>query len=128
MSSSSAFVDPNCALLYWSIGNNICAAFLLSWPFWPKLEDNMCRHPLCCGRSVGIENLEEISISLGLVVLIGVLQVICVVDDEMAPRMKPNAAGEPSAFSFRYGISFMAAALSFLPVQLCVWLEVALLH
>ena len=62
--------------------------------------------------------------SSGLVVLIGVLQVICVVDDEMAPRMKPNAAGEPSAFSFRYGISFMAAALSFLPVQLCVWLEV----
>uniref|UniRef100_A0A914NP04 Uncharacterized protein n=1 Tax=Meloidogyne incognita TaxID=6306 RepID=A0A914NP04_MELIC len=50
----------------------------------------------------------------GLIVLIGVLQVICIVDDEMAPRMKPNAAG----------FSFMAAALSFLPVQLCVWLEV----
>ena len=39
----------------------------------------------------------------GLIVLIGVLQVICVVDDEMAPRMKPNAAGEPSVFTFRYG-------------------------
>nr|CAD2181067.1 unnamed protein product [Meloidogyne enterolobii] len=34
----------------------------------------------------------------GLIVLIGVLQVICIVDDEMAPRMKPNAAGEPSVF------------------------------
>ncbi|KAI3418792.1 hypothetical protein GPALN_007894 [Globodera pallida] len=38
----------------------------------------------------------------GLVILVGVLQVICIVDDEMAARMKPNAAGEPSAFSFHY--------------------------
>ncbi|KAL3073187.1 hypothetical protein niasHT_035463 [Heterodera trifolii] len=60
----------------------------------------------------------------GLVVLVGVLQVICIVDDEMAPRMKPNAAGEPSAFSFHYGLSFLSAALSFLPMQLCVWLEI----
>lgn len=30
---------------------------------------------------------------------------VCVVDDELAPRMKPNAAGEPSKFSFKYGIS-----------------------
>ncbi|CAK5086992.1 unnamed protein product [Meloidogyne enterolobii] len=35
-----------------------------------------------------------------LIVLIGVLQVICIVDDEMAPRMKPNAAGEPSVTAF----------------------------
>lgn len=33
----------------------------------------------------------------------GVLQFVCVVDDEMAPRMKPNAAGEPSKFKFQYG-------------------------
>ncbi|KAF7635525.1 hypothetical protein Mgra_00005067 [Meloidogyne graminicola] len=60
----------------------------------------------------------------GLIIFIGVLQVICIVDDEMAPRMKPNAAGEPSVFTFHYGFSFFTAALSFLPVQLCVWLEV----
>uniref|UniRef100_A0A914GQ88 Uncharacterized protein n=1 Tax=Globodera rostochiensis TaxID=31243 RepID=A0A914GQ88_GLORO len=60
----------------------------------------------------------------GLVVLVGVLQVICIVDDEMAARMKPNAAGEPSAFSFHYGLSFLSAALSFLPMQFCVWLEI----
>ncbi|VDM98493.1 unnamed protein product [Thelazia callipaeda] len=51
----------------------------------------------------------------GLVVLVGVLQFVCVVDDELAPRMKPNAAGEPS--KFRY--SFFFTSLSFLPLQLC---------
>lgn len=35
--------------------------------------------------------------------LVGVLQFVCIVDDELAPRMKPNAAGEPSEFSFVYG-------------------------
>ncbi|VDN56372.1 unnamed protein product [Dracunculus medinensis] len=39
----------------------------------------------------------------GLIILMGVLQFVCVVDDEMAPRMKPNAAGEPSKFKFQYG-------------------------
>lgn len=29
--------------------------------------------------------------------------VVCVVDDELAPRMKPNPAGEPSQFSYYYG-------------------------
>lgn len=33
----------------------------------------------------------------------GVLQLICVVDDEMYPRMKSNAAGEPSNYNFYYG-------------------------
>ncbi|CAG9537214.1 unnamed protein product [Cercopithifilaria johnstoni] len=55
----------------------------------------------------------------GLVVLVGVLQFVCVVDDELAPRMKPNAAGEPSKFSFVYGFSFFFASLSFLPLQMC---------
>uniref|UniRef100_A0A914Z3L4 Uncharacterized protein n=1 Tax=Panagrolaimus superbus TaxID=310955 RepID=A0A914Z3L4_9BILA len=59
----------------------------------------------------------------GLTVSMSVLQFVCVVDDEMAPRMKPNAAGEPSFFSYRYGYSFMAAALSFLPAQLCIYLQ-----
>ncbi|EYB82237.1 hypothetical protein Y032_0364g3570 [Ancylostoma ceylanicum] len=31
-----------------------------------------------------------------------VLMVVCVVDDELAPRMKPNSAGEPSKFSYLY--------------------------
>ncbi|MFH4973626.1 hypothetical protein AB6A40_000335 [Gnathostoma spinigerum] len=55
----------------------------------------------------------------GLVILMGVLQFVCVVDDELAPRMKPNAAGEPSKFTFRYGYSFFFSALSFLPLQMC---------
>ncbi|MCP9266400.1 Voltage-dependent calcium channel gamma-5 subunit [Dirofilaria immitis] len=55
----------------------------------------------------------------GLVVLVGVLQFVCVVDDELAPRMKPNAAGEPSKFSFVYGYSFFFTSLSFLPLQMC---------
>ncbi|KAI1726019.1 voltage-dependent calcium channel gamma-7 subunit [Ditylenchus destructor] len=59
----------------------------------------------------------------GLAVLIGMLQMICIVDDEMYPRMKPNSAGEPSVFSFKYGYSLMAAALSFLPIQICVYLQ-----
>lgn len=40
---------------------------------------------------------------LGLIVLVGILQIICIVDDEMYPRMKPNTAGEPSGFNFHYG-------------------------
>lgn len=80
--------------------------------------------------------------------LVGVLQFVCVVDDELAPRMKPNAAGEPSKFSFVYGnqfflrlyfiqilinngkvlivdfmiftgYSFFFTSLSFLPLQMC---------
>uniref|UniRef100_A0A914CBS1 Uncharacterized protein n=1 Tax=Acrobeloides nanus TaxID=290746 RepID=A0A914CBS1_9BILA len=59
----------------------------------------------------------------GIVVSMSVLQFICIVDDEMHPRMKPNAAGEPSKFNYKYGISFLSAALCFLPVQLCVYLQ-----
>ncbi|VDL80467.1 unnamed protein product [Nippostrongylus brasiliensis] len=49
--------------------------------------------------------------------------VVCVVDDELAPRMKPNSAGEPSKFSYIYGYPFFSAALSFLPVQICACLQ-----
>uniref|UniRef100_A0A914V025 Uncharacterized protein n=1 Tax=Plectus sambesii TaxID=2011161 RepID=A0A914V025_9BILA len=38
----------------------------------------------------------------GLIVCVAVLQFICVVDDEMTPRMKPNASGEQSKYSFEY--------------------------
>lgn len=71
---------------------------------------------------------------LGIVVLIGILQIICIVDDEMYPRMKPNTAGEPSGFTFYYGtlglklinilgFSFLTTALSFLPIQLCIYFQ-----
>uniref|UniRef100_A0A7E4W5R7 Claudin n=1 Tax=Panagrellus redivivus TaxID=6233 RepID=A0A7E4W5R7_PANRE len=59
----------------------------------------------------------------GLTVAMAILQFVCVVDDEMAPRMKLNAAGEPSLFAFCYGYAFLAAALSFMPTQLCVYLQ-----
>ncbi|KAK6763837.1 hypothetical protein RB195_024243 [Necator americanus] len=49
--------------------------------------------------------------------------VVCVVDDELAPRMKPNSSGEPSKFSYSYGYPFFFAALSFLPVQVCACLQ-----
>ncbi|CAB3400455.1 unnamed protein product [Caenorhabditis bovis] len=54
-----------------------------------------------------------------IVLCIAVLMVVCVVDDELAPRMKPNAAGEPSKFSYYYGPPFFSSALSFIPVQIC---------
>jgi hypothetical protein len=59
----------------------------------------------------------------GLLIFVAVLQVICAVDDEMTPRMKPKATGEQSSFNFRYGLSFFATALSFLPIQVCVYLQ-----
>ncbi|KAI6228957.1 hypothetical protein M3Y99_01176100 [Aphelenchoides fujianensis] len=62
-------------------------------------------------------------ISGGLIIFVAVLQVICAVDDEMAPRLKTNAAGEPSLFHYHYGPSFLSASLSFLPLQMCVYLQ-----
>lgn len=59
----------------------------------------------------------------GLTVSMSALQFVSVVDDEMQPRMKPNAAGEPSTFSYSYGLPFTVSALSFIPVQLCVYLQ-----
>jgi hypothetical protein len=49
----------------------------------------------------------------GLIVCVAVLQFICVVDDEMTPRKKPNASGEQSKYSFEYGSSvvFYSAVL-----------------
>ncbi|KAK5971069.1 Voltage-dependent calcium channel gamma-5 subunit [Trichostrongylus colubriformis] len=58
-----------------------------------------------------------------IVLSTAVLMVVCVVDDELAPRMKPNSAGEPSKFSYLYGYPFFSAALSFLPVQVCACLQ-----
>ncbi|VDO58846.1 unnamed protein product [Haemonchus placei] len=59
----------------------------------------------------------------GIILSTAVLMVVCVVDDELAPRMKPNSAGEPSKFSYLYGYPFFSAALSFLPVQVCACLQ-----
>ncbi|UMM43169.1 hypothetical protein L5515_018756 [Caenorhabditis briggsae] len=58
-----------------------------------------------------------------IILCIAVLMVVCVVDDELAPRMKPNAAGEPSKFSYTYGPPFFSSALSFIPVQICACLH-----
>ncbi|VDM54846.1 unnamed protein product [Angiostrongylus costaricensis] len=58
-----------------------------------------------------------------IILCTAVLMVVCVVDDELAPRMKQNSAGEPSKFSYVYGYPFFSSALSFLPVQVCVSLQ-----
>lgn len=34
---------------------------------------------------------------------VAVMQYVCVVDDEMAPRMKPTPEGEDSPYKFYYG-------------------------
>ncbi|KAI6213678.1 hypothetical protein M3Y94_00179300 [Aphelenchoides besseyi] len=73
----------------------------------------------------------------GLFVFVAVLQVICAVDDEMYPRMKPLASGDLSPFNFHYdkydvedtfrmsilGLSFLSTSLSFLPLQVCVYFQ-----
>ncbi|CAD5231838.1 unnamed protein product [Bursaphelenchus xylophilus] len=61
----------------------------------------------------------------GLCLFGALLQVIAAVDDEMTPRMKPNAAGDPSHFTYTYSKSFLSASLSFLPLQICVYLQTA---
>ncbi|CAJ0583881.1 unnamed protein product, partial [Mesorhabditis spiculigera] len=48
-----------------------------------------------------------------------VLMFVCIVDDELSPRMKANSSGEPSKFSFRYGYPFWSSVASILPVQVC---------
>ncbi|VDM36995.1 unnamed protein product [Toxocara canis] len=68
----------------------------------------MCYVAFCLGALGHIKRNSRTLLSAilyicgGLVVLMGVLQFVCVVDDELAPRMKPNAAGEPSKFTFQY--------------------------
>ncbi|KHN88696.1 Voltage-dependent calcium channel gamma-5 subunit [Toxocara canis] len=85
----------------------------------------MCYVAFCLGALGHIKRNSRTLLSAilyicgGLVVLMGVLQFVCVVDDELAPRMKPNAAGEPSKFTFQYGYSFFFSSLSFLPLQMC---------
>lgn len=59
----------------------------------------------------------------GLTVSMSVLQYVSIVDDEMQPRMKPNAAGEPSSFTYHYQYPFTMSALSFIPVQICIYLQ-----
>uniref|UniRef100_A0A0N4ZIC2 Uncharacterized protein n=1 Tax=Parastrongyloides trichosuri TaxID=131310 RepID=A0A0N4ZIC2_PARTI len=61
-----------------------------------------------------------------LSVAAAVLQVVCIVDDEMSSRIKPNAAGELSLYSFKYNWGFFMSALSFLPFQACVYCQVVL--
>ncbi|CAD5224612.1 unnamed protein product [Bursaphelenchus okinawaensis] len=61
----------------------------------------------------------------GLCLFAALLQVIAAVDDEMTPRMKPNAAGDPSHFTYTYSKAFLSASLSFLPLQICVYLQTA---
>uniref|UniRef100_A0A1I7TR67 CX domain-containing protein n=1 Tax=Caenorhabditis tropicalis TaxID=1561998 RepID=A0A1I7TR67_9PELO len=72
-------------------------------------------------------DLTDISLAslavISIILCIAVLMVVCVVDDELAPRMKPNAAGEPSKFSYTYGPPFFSSALSFIPVQICACLH-----
>ncbi|PAV62520.1 hypothetical protein WR25_00150 isoform A [Diploscapter pachys] len=58
-----------------------------------------------------------------IIVCTAVLMVVCVVDDELAPRMKPNSAGEPSQFSYYYGPPFFSSSLSFIPVQICACIQ-----
>lgn len=69
---------------------------------------------------------------LGLCLFAAVLQLIAAVDDEMAPRMKPNAAGDPSPFSYYYckslsqylrvfsQIIYLRLALFFTAPDLCI--------
>ncbi|KAI6170372.1 Voltage-dependent calcium channel gamma-5 subunit [Aphelenchoides bicaudatus] len=62
-------------------------------------------------------------ITSALFIFVAVLQFICAVDDEMNARMKPTLTGEPSSFDFKYGPSFLSTSLSFLPLQVCVYLQ-----
>uniref|UniRef100_A0A0K0F8Z1 Uncharacterized protein n=1 Tax=Strongyloides venezuelensis TaxID=75913 RepID=A0A0K0F8Z1_STRVS len=61
-----------------------------------------------------------------LSVAAAVLQVVCIVDDEMSSRIKPNAAGELPLYSFKYNWGFFTSALSFLPFQACIYCQVVL--
>uniref|UniRef100_A0AC35TYY4 Uncharacterized protein n=1 Tax=Rhabditophanes sp. KR3021 TaxID=114890 RepID=A0AC35TYY4_9BILA len=61
-----------------------------------------------------------------IIVTMSVLNVVCIVDDEMSSRIKPNAAGEMSLYRFSYAWGFFSSALSFLPFQVCTYIQVAL--
>uniref|UniRef100_A0A1I7TR65 CX domain-containing protein n=1 Tax=Caenorhabditis tropicalis TaxID=1561998 RepID=A0A1I7TR65_9PELO len=79
--------------------------------------------PPSCKTTTASEPPPLILPQIRIILCIAVLMVVCVVDDELAPRMKPNAAGEPSKFSYTYGPPFFSSALSFIPVQICACLH-----
>uniref|UniRef100_A0A8R1HTZ1 Uncharacterized protein n=1 Tax=Caenorhabditis japonica TaxID=281687 RepID=A0A8R1HTZ1_CAEJA len=79
-------------------------------------------NPLFSQMDLGDISLASLAV-ISIILCIAVLMVVCVVDDELAPRMKPNAAGEPSKFSYVYGPPFFSSALSFIPVQICACLH-----
>ncbi|KFD57774.1 hypothetical protein M514_01444 [Trichuris suis] len=60
-----------------------------------------------------------VHVMAGILLSIGLMQFICVVDDEMNTRLKPTSEGEPSKYKSYYGSSFLLTAMSFMLLQLC---------
>ncbi|CAJ0955341.1 unnamed protein product, partial [Mesorhabditis belari] len=58
-----------------------------------------------------------------LILSTAVLMLVCVVDDELSPRMKMSSSGEATKFSFAYGYPFWSSVSSILPVQMCACLQ-----
>ncbi|KHJ49466.1 hypothetical protein D918_00593 [Trichuris suis] len=79
-----------------------------------------CLHKLSMADE---DDLTSFSIAGGaiasILLSIGLMQFICVVDDEMNTRLKPTSEGEPSKYKSYYGSSFLLTAMSFMLLQLC---------